>query len=118
VSVKITPPDCEVLVNGAPTTLHAGALALEGEPGDSFAVAVRYKGKKQERQVMIGKDGKPSIDAIDVAVDKKPIAGPAVTGKIVGQPTATAAAEPTAKPAPTATATQKPNAGPVGESTF
>ena len=122
IAVRITPPEADVTVDGKSATVAGGVLSLEGEPGDAFAVVVKHKDKKQERQVMIGKDGKGSVEAIDVAVDKKPT--PVATGtakptatKSTGEAVATVA-PPTATP-PTATAPPAATpTGPVGASTF
>jgi len=122
VAVKVSPAEAEVTVDGKAVPLAAGVLTLQGEPGDAFAVVAKYKDKKQERQVIIGKDGKASVESLELTVDKKPAAvttGKATsTGKVLGEPVATIAPptttpSPATTPTPTATATQ-----PVGASSF
>jgi serine/threonine-protein kinase len=120
--VTISPMDATVTVDGKPaTTLTDGVLELEGEPGDRFEI-VATAGKKTKREtVLIGKNGKGSLDAIDVTSDKPRVAPP---GTATAKGTATAVAiapsvtaAPT-KAAPTATAPPPPPTAPVGMSSF
>jgi hypothetical protein len=123
VKVRITPAEAQVTVDGKPAKSFAdGVLSLEGEAGDTFDVVATVGDRKQVKQVMIRKDGKGSIDAIEVpAASQKPLAA-GVTVK--GKPTVTAGAiAPTnnvGAPAttPVATTPPPPTATAVGQSTF
>jgi len=128
VTLKITPPDAEVLVDGKTATSFAGGvLTLEGEPGDSFQIVAKSGTRAVNKQVFIGKDRKASVEAIEVPIETKTASGavkPATT-KPGTKETAAAKETVTAAPPPPPPHVEKPpppppaTAGtPIGASTF
>jgi serine/threonine protein kinase len=65
--VAIKPAHATVLVEGKPTKLVDGGITLEGEVGDQFTVTVKNGTASRTEKVMLGKEGKPSLELIDVA---------------------------------------------------
>ena len=100
VNVPITPRDADVTVAGAPRALSTdGALALEGQPGDSFDVVVSRGKARVEEHVVILKDGTATPSAIELKI-------PAGTAGVAPKTAATGAAA--APPATTATPAATP----------
>jgi serine/threonine-protein kinase len=131
--VAISPKDATVTVDGASVAIPDGVLELEGEPGDRFEVVAKAGTKTKRETVLIGKDGKCSIAAIDVTNDKtKPTVpgaatatakatapGAAIAPTATAPATATATATATAAPPPATTPPPPPQpTTPVGASTF
>jgi len=67
VRVAIRPANATVTVAGTAQVLSKGFLVLRGVAGDRFEVVATLGEHKVEQAVIIGKDGRPSIDTIDVA---------------------------------------------------
>ncbi len=131
VKVSIVPATAEVTVDGkAPPELADGTLVLEGEAGDAFQVVAKVGTRTTTKQIFIGKDGKPSIDSIEVTADKavsktQPAVAPTKppkeppTAAAIQPSTASVVKPPPTMPAPTAPPTPPPPAGtPIGASTF
>ena len=117
VRVKISPATATVTVNGKSAAVVDGAVTLDGEPGDSFEVAARIGDRELKKQIFLRKDGKPSIDSVDVPTigGVKPLAT-----KLDAGPPGTAKEDPN-KPlvvSPPPPTTKTTSSGPVGESTF
>lgn len=78
VAVRVSPKDALVTVDGnKPVSFADGVLDLEGEKGDAFRIVAKVGARSVTQQVFIGKDGKPSLDLVEVpatgaVVDKKP----------------------------------------------
>jgi serine/threonine protein kinase len=63
-SVAIEPATASVRVNGAPASLDDGAVGLDGAPGDRFEIEVRAGDRVEVREVVLDKEGRPSIGRI------------------------------------------------------
>ena len=131
VSIKVTPKTSTVLVDGKPASNFAdGVLTLGGEAGDRFELTVKSGDRSKKETVLIGKDGKPSVESIDLGVERAVAAGggksvpsSAPSAKVIASatPTPAPAAAPTppaAAPAPTPAPAATPPAGPIGASSF
>jgi hypothetical protein len=104
VTVRVTPAEATVTVDGKPRPLVAGAFTLEGEPGDTFHVVAKVAARTEAKDIVVGK--KPSTETVEVPPDPK--AGrPKVPA---GTKPHTTAATPTAAPTTTG--------APIGASTF
>jgi serine/threonine-protein kinase len=60
VRVTILPSGAEVLVNGLPSAVEDGAIWLEGEAGERFALVATAAGRTVGTDVVIGRDGSPT----------------------------------------------------------
>jgi hypothetical protein len=124
-TIKISPPTAVVTVNGKPATVTDGAITIDGEPGDSFDIVAKAGDRQLAKQIVLRKDGKPSVDALEVPGAPPAFGKPLPPGKTdagaAGTSTSTGAN--TGKPPgpPTASTTTSPpgtSTTPVGVSTF
>jgi serine/threonine-protein kinase len=65
--VVVRPADAAVTVGGKPAELNDGGLVLRGQPGDSFQVVVAAGEGREQRSVVITKEGVAQPDLIEVA---------------------------------------------------
>ncbi len=68
--IAILPANASVTVDGSPRPLDAGALMLEGDPGDTFLVVVMLEAARVERRVSILKDGGVEPSSIELPAPK------------------------------------------------
>ncbi len=116
------PEGASAQVNGAPATVHGGALELSGEAGDTFEIVLRVGDAERRARVILTRDGRAEPDHIDAP---EPVASTPPPGTVAPQeaPSASASASSSAGTASGAAAGvvgSKPSASkaaPTGAST-